>query len=233
MRFVIHEDIFEMFPDLLLGLLVARGIDNSGGETEIIQEIQKLQTKIRDEYILGTLSQEPRIQAWRNAYSAFGSKPKKYQSSVESLYRMALKGLELRHINKVVDIYNAISLKHMIPVGGDDLDKVEGDITLRLAAGDEEFVPLNSDVSERVKPGEVIYADSKDVLCRRWNWRECDKTKMGTGTKDVVLVVEGLPPVGRAEMRLVIEELSELVKKFCSGEVRVQILDKINCQLEI
>lgn len=233
MRFVIHENIFKMFPDLLLGLLVARGVDNTRGETDIRQEIQKIQTKIREEYSTETLSQEPRIQAWRKAYSAFGAKPKKYKSSVESLFRLTLKGLELRHINKVVDIYNAISLKHMIPVGGDDLDKVAGDITLRLATGDEEFVPLNSDVSERVKPGEVIYADSKDVLCRRWNWRECDKTKMGTGTKAVVLVVEGLPPVGSTEMRLVIKELSDTVQRYCGGEARTHILDRKNHQIDL
>lgn len=231
MRIIIHEDIFEKFPDLLLGLSVARGIDNSGSEAEIIQEIQKLQAKIQDEYDAETLSQQPRIKTWRKAYSAFGAKPKKYKSSVESLYRMVLKGPGLRLINKVVDIYNAVSLKYMIPVGGDDLDRVEGDISLRLASGEEEFVPLNSDVRERVNPGEVIYTDSVEVLCRRWNWRECDKTKMGTESRNVVLMVEGLPPVGSADIRQAIEELSDLVKRYCGGEVKTWILDRKDRQL--
>ena len=37
---------------------------------------------------------------------------------------MILSETELRHINKLVDIYNFISLKHMLPVGGEDTDKI-------------------------------------------------------------------------------------------------------------
>lgn len=228
---MIHEDIFTLFPDLILGLVVAKGIDNFSDEAEIVQDIRKLQIKIGQEHNSETLSQLPKIQSWRKAYSAFGAKPKKYKSSVEGLFRMALKGLELRHINTVVDIYNAVSMRHMVPVGGDDLDKVEGDITLRLATGDETFTALNSDISERIKPGEVVYTDRKEVLCRRWNWRECDKTKMVRGTKNVVLVAEGLSPVGSAEMRQIVKDLSDSVKRYCGGEVSMHILDSSKSQI--
>ena len=91
---------------------------------------------------------------------------------------MILSGIELKSINNIVDIYNYVSIKHMTPMGGDDLDKVDGNITLKFAEGTEEFKELNSDEIKNPKQGEVVYCDDKEVLCRRWNWRECDKSKM-------------------------------------------------------
>lgn len=47
------------------------------------------QERIRAHTTTETLSQLPKIATWKRAYSAFGAKPKKYRSSVESLCRMA------------------------------------------------------------------------------------------------------------------------------------------------
>jgi len=173
------------------------------------------------------------MHAWREAYRAFGAKPKKYTYSVENLYSMILEGVELRHINTVVDIYNYISLKHMIPVGGDDVDKIDGDIVLRLAKGDELFTRLNSDEVDHPKEGEVIYADDKEILCRRWNWRECDKSKMTEQTKNITLVVEGLAPVTQDQVKAIVDELSQLVTKFCGGDAVSHILNTYNKEIKI
>lgn len=233
MKLKIDTKIFEKFPELKIGIVTARGIDNLGLSDEIMQLIREKEKEIRANYGTETLSQNPKINSWREAYSSFGAKPKKYKSSVESLYRMVLKGLDLRHINKIVDLYNYISLKRMIPAGGDDLVKVDGDIILKFAVGNEPFTALNSTEEETAKEGEVIYADSKEVLCRRWNWRECDKTKMTEETKDVILVIEALPPVTREELEEIEEDLSRLITEYCGGEIRTAILDEAKREIQI
>lgn len=233
MKFKIDTRIFEKFPGLKIGVVTARNIDNHGFSDEIMQLIREKEREIRENYDTETLSQHPKIHSWRGAYSSFGAKPKKYKSSVESLYRMILKELDLRHINKIVDLYNYISIKYMIPAGGDDMAKVDGDITLKFAVGDEPFTALNSKEKETAKEGEVVYTDSKEVLCRRWNWRECDKTKMTGETKDVILVVEALPPVTKEELDEVEEDLSRLITKYCGGEIRTAMLDDGKREIEV
>jgi lysyl-tRNA synthetase class 2 len=233
MKLKIDTRIFEKFPGLKIGAVIVRNIDNHGFSDEIMQLIREKEKEIRENYDTETLSQHPKIHSWRGAYSSFGAKPKKYKSSVESLYRMALKGLDVRHINKIVDLFNYISIKHMIPAGGDDMAKVDGDVTLKFAVGDEPFIALNSQERETAKEGEVVYADSKEVLCRRWNWRECDKTKMTEDTKDVILVVESLPPVTREELEEVVEDLSRLITEHCVGEIKTDILDETKRETDI
>ena len=233
MKFKINSKILEKFPDLNIGIVSAKGIDNQGKNEEIIDQISEKMKEIRANFNTGTLSQNPKIGAWRKAYSLFGAKPKKYKCSVENLYRMILDGIELRHINKVVDIYNYISIKHMIPVGGDDIDKIDGNITLKFAQGDEPFTELNSEETKNPKEGEVVYVDDKEVLCRRWNWRECDKSKMTEETKNVALVVEGLPPTTKEDIQKIIEELRDLTQKFCGGEIKTFILNSSISEVEI
>lgn len=233
MKLRIDNEILKRFPELNIGVVVAKGIDNEGTDEEIMNLIGDRESEIREEFDVGTLSQNPRIASWRNAYSSFGAKPKKYRSSVENLHRMILNGIQLRHINKVVDAYNYISIKHTVPVGGDDIDRVDGDITLRLAKGDESFTELNTEETKSPREGEVIYSDDKEVLCRRWNWRECDKSKMTEDTKNIALVVEGMPPITEDELGNITTELGELVQKSCGGSVTHYILNIKNPEAEI
>lgn len=233
MKFRVDSKVFKRFPGLNLGIVFAKQINNQGECAEIMHLIREKEKEIRENYDTETLSQHPKIESWRRAYSSFGARPKKYKSSVESLYRMILRGVDLRHINKVVDIYNYISIKHMIPAGGDDSENVEGDIVLKFARGDEPFTALNSTEKEAAKEGEVVYVDDKEVLCRRWNWRECDKTKMTEKTRKVVMVVEGLPPVKREEVQEITQDLSGLVRKYCSADARTVILNEARSEVEI
>ena len=121
----------------------------------------------------------------------------------------------------------------MVPVGGDDTDKIDGDIVLHFANGDETFIRLNSDEVDHPKEGEVVYADDKEVLCRRWNWRECDKSKMTEQTKNVTLVVEGLSPVSKEDVQAIVEELGQWVEKFCGGEISTHILNTENKEVRV
>ncbi|MBI2138094.1 hypothetical protein HYU13_00760 [Candidatus Woesearchaeota archaeon] len=227
MNLTIDRKIFEKFPGLIVGVVACRNLDNVGVQEEIQNGLRAQEQRILGNFSAETLSQHLKIDAWRKAYAAFGGKPKENRSSVESLYRLALKGIHLRHINKLVDIYNFISLKHMVPAGGEDVDKIKGDAVLTFAGPDEaEVLLLGDKVPRKPHAGEVIYKDNISAICRRWNWREADRTKFTEETKNCFLVLEGLPPVLRKEIEAAVSELKELVQKFCGGEVSCKILDK-------
>lgn len=226
MKFKIDHKIFEKFPGLTIGVVICKNLNNSETQEEVQKEIREQENNIRAKYNTETLSQTPKIDVWRKTYSAFGAKPKENKSSVENLYRLVLQRVNLRHINKLVDIYNFISLKHMVPVGGEDVDKIKGDVVLTFAEPNEPAVLLLGDKEPRPPhAGEVIYKDNISAICRRWNWREADRTKFTEETKNCFLVIEGLLPVTKQEIEDATKELKELVQKFCGGNITYQILD--------
>ena len=226
MKFKANPKIFEKFQGLTVGAAIAKGLDNRSDAQEIQAQLREEEKRIRATYVSETLSQEPKIDCWRKAYSAFGGKPKENRSSVENLYKSVLRGNEQRHINKLVDAYNLVSLRHMLPVGGEDLDKMQGDLALTFAGEDEAPVLLLGERDARPPhPGEVIYKDGVSTVCRRWNWREADRTKLTEETRNAILVIEGLPPVTKEEVEDATKELIALVQKSCGGKLVPAILD--------
>ncbi|MBI2148067.1 hypothetical protein HYU23_00145 [Candidatus Woesearchaeota archaeon] len=233
MKFVINKKIFEKFEGLNLGVIIAKNISNKGINEEILNKIKEKEEFIRKNYKTETLSEHPKINCWRKVYSIFGGEPKKNKSSIESLYRRILSGEKIRHINILVDIYNLLSIKYMLPIGGEDIDKMQGDIELTFANSNEApTILLGEKEPRQPHEGEVIYKDKISAICRRWNWREAERTKLTEETKNCILVIEGLHPTTKEGIEIVTKELKELTEILCGEKISYCILDKNKTDIE-
>lgn len=225
MHLSVDPEIFEKYPDLLLGVLVLTEVENSGQHDDLERQLRAAQVKVRQNLAGVTLSEHPNVASWREAYRAFGVKAKQYPSSTENLLKRVLKGEELRSINPLVDLYNVVSLRHLVPVGGEDLDALEGDLRLRIAGGNEPAVLLLGDSEAKPpKPGEVMYADDAGAVCRRFNWKEAERSKLTDQTKRAVLIIEALPPVTEEKLQDALNDLGRLAKQFCGATVAQQVV---------
>ena len=233
MKDIVSPEVLAKFPQYVRGVVIARGVDNHGEKPRLIEMLSEVVAKATQDESLQEIKSHPQIASWRQAYTDFGTNPNKFYCSIESLGRRARRGDQLPYINTLVALFNYFSLKHMVPSGGDDLDSVDGDLRLTLAKGDEPFTSLNSDAIEYPPPGEVIYVDNSKVMCRRWNWRQGDQTKLTPDTTDVAINVDCLPPVSKEKARAITGELADLVKEFCGGEVKYSLLDASQNEAEI
>ncbi|KUN67836.1 cytoplasmic protein [Streptomyces canus] len=163
--------------------------------------------------------EDPHMAAWREGYTAFGSKPSRTRNSAEALAKRALSDAGLPRINVLVDLYNAISVAHLVPVGGEDLDRIRGGMRLVRATGDEDFVTVagGEETIEHPDAGEVIWRDEEGVTCRRWNWRQGPRTRLTEETVSAVFLLEGMAPMPLADMEKAAAELAELLEKFSPG----------------
>ena len=83
--------------------------------------------------------------AVRTMYKRFGIDPTKTRSSSEALLRRVKRGDELPRINSLVDIINWCSVETQLPYGLYDLDKIDGDVVLRLGRPGEEYAGIRKD----------------------------------------------------------------------------------------
>jgi DNA/RNA-binding domain of Phe-tRNA-synthetase-like protein len=233
MKDIVSGEVLSKFPNYIRGVVIARGVNNRGENQKLVELLSEVVAKATQDQSLQEIKSHPRIASWRQAYSDFGTNPNKFYCSIESLGRRARRGDQLPYINTLVALFNYFSLKHMVPSGGDDLDSVDGDLRLTLAKGDEPFTPLNSETIEYPPAGEVIYVDNSKVMCRRWNWRQGDQTKLTPETANVAINVDCLPPVSKGEAETITGELAELVREFCGGEVKYMLLDTSQNEAEI
>jgi DNA/RNA-binding domain of Phe-tRNA-synthetase-like protein len=227
-KLVVRTEIFASFPQVLVGVVAFDSARNDRPDPELVAALERESAEAAARLGTSPVAEHPRVAPWREAYRRFGAKPKEHPSSIENLLRRIAKGQPPRPINPLVDLYNVVSLRHGVPVGGEDLDAVSGDVDLRFAGESEPAVRLLGEPPESARPpkaGEVIYADDLGALCRRWNWKEADRTKLTEKTTRGFLVVEALPPVGRAELEAALGDLAGLVERYCGGTVRMGVLD--------
>lgn len=164
----------------------------------------------------------PHALAWAEAFKAFGAKPQRTRPSLTALLRRT-DGLP--RIDRLTDAYNAVSVRHAVPVGGEDLDAYEGPIRLTRAVGDEPFETVSGGgpVVEHPEPGEVVWRDDAGVTCRRWNWRQCTRTRLTTSTTRAVFVLDALAPMDDAALHEAGDALTDALRE-TGAEVRSRVL---------
>ncbi|MCT4706296.1 B3/4 domain-containing protein [Enterobacteriaceae bacterium H11S18] len=135
------------------------------------------------------------LDAWHEVFKAFGAKPKRTPNSADALRKRVLKDGSLPAIDPVVDLYNAISIRYALPVGGENAEAYIGNPRLTLAEGNEAFDIMKEGEPTLESPdvGEVIWRDDKGVTCRRWNWRQGIRTRLDSQAQHMWFILESLP----------------------------------------
>jgi len=217
MRFVIQKELFDVLPDLTIGVVVATGLDNTRASGEIERRLGQAIEEMRLHFGADKVQDHPRIKPWRNAFSKLGISGSKFPSSIESMARRILKGEPFPLINPLVGLYNSVSLRHLVPMGGHDLSTLVGNIHLRFAEGWEPFTPMGGDGTLVVPKGELVYRDDQEVLTRNWVWRQCEKDKITEKTETIFIPIDVLGEVGAERAVEIIRELSKLIPESLGG----------------
>lgn len=229
----IADDVFKKYPGYIRGVVMCENVKNGPSPDELILMLRNAEAALRKSVNPNSITEHPQIFAWREAYRLFGAKPSEFRSSIEAMARRVLRDNELPTINALVDIGNLISLEHLVPVGGHALDHVTNDLELKPAIGDENFVAFGSNELEHPEPGEIIFTEGKTVLTRRWTWRQANHTLTIPETTAIEFNVDGLAPVSKEKVEQICQEVSVLVKRFCGGENRYELLSITNSQIRL
>ena len=212
MKFSIHEEIYKKYAGVKVGVVYAEGILVERTNPKVESFVQNIENEILSDHDIISLDNVSDIITWREIYQSFGSSLKKF-SSIEALIRGILENERLYRINSVVDLYNGMSAKYLLPMAAYDADKIIGDIDLRYSKKGEQFTPLGLRQVEKTKAGEVIYADAQKVICRRWNNKDCDQTKITSETTNVVFFMDGAPNVAEDTVQEALVELSSHIQE--------------------
>lgn len=231
-KFVVDPAFFALFPQASIGILSLRGvkedIELSPTQKEEIKEILNLANKEAKKYLVSeTISQNPVVALWRDAYKKFPTK-KGARCSIENLLKRVLHGNEVGSITPSVDLTNAISLSYGLPIGAEDLDKFVGDLHLGLLKGGEDFLAIGEeDNKDKPLPGELAYYDEKGVVCRCFNWRDGQRTAISDNTSSEFIAIECLDSTRLSELKEALDSLEAFMKRYLKAEtITKEIVDK-------
>jgi DNA/RNA-binding domain of Phe-tRNA-synthetase-like protein len=191
----VDAGVFALRPDYRALLVAVDGLVPGPGDQTSETLLREAEAAAREALRDHPVDQLPHVAAWREAYRAFGAKPQRTRNSLEALLRRAENGLP--RVNRLTDIYNAVSVLHQIPLGGEDLTRYDGAPRLVRATGTEPFDTAADGIAviEHPDAGEVVWCDDAGVTCRRWNWRQARRTQLREDTTAALFILDALDPV--------------------------------------
>ncbi|MFE3179278.1 B3/4 domain-containing protein [Streptomyces violascens] len=217
LELTVSDDVGAIAPGFTHVAVEASGLVNAPSDEASSALLDDAARRLAERLAGRAPHEDPHMAAWRAAYTAFGSKPNRTRNSAEALGKRALADGGLPRINRLVDVYNAISVAHLVPVGGEDTDHIKGAMRLVRATGEEPFhtVAGGEAAVEHPDAGEVVWRDDEGVTCRRWNWRQGVRTRLTEESVNALFLLEGMAP--HCDLVTVGAELAELLEKFSPG----------------
>lgn len=201
-------EVFALRPDYRVLLLAVDGIEPGPSDERSEALLIAAETSAAQALNEQPVTDIPHVAAWREAYRSFGAKPQRTRNSLEALMRRAAAGLP--RVNRLTDVYNAISVLHQIPLGGEDLAHYQGAPRLMRATGEEPFDTTANGgvVIEYPEPGEVVWCDDVAVTCRRWNWRQGRRTALTDDTTSALFILDALDPMSDEALQAAADALA-------------------------
>ncbi len=221
-KFIIDENVLEIIPELNIGVLVFKNVNESKKlNEEEANKIKKLLDSANEEakkYVPNEpISENEVVKIWREVYKKFPTK-KGARCSVENLLKRVLHDNPVGTILPSIDITNSISLKYAFPIGAEDASKFDGDLHLSIMKGDEYYLAHGEDKEEPPLEGEIAYADNGGVVCRCLNWRDALRTEITDDTNYEFVAMECVD--GRLDdLEKAMDELKDLMATYLDAEI--------------
>lgn len=237
-KFIAEDSFWELFPEAAIGVIVVRGMKPTSEVSEedaaAIARLLRDANQAADQHLTSnTISENEPVRVWREAYQKFKTK-KGARCSVENLLKRVLKGNPVGSITPSVDIYNAISLKYALPVGGEDIDTFAGDLRLGITEGGDAFRPLGEDEDDPTLPGELCYRDDEGAVCRCWNWRDGVRTALTDDSANAFLIIECVDPARVDDLNAALDEFAQLMERYLGATVEAHaVVDRTHPEVII
>ncbi|MEM9706070.1 MAG: phenylalanine--tRNA ligase beta subunit-related protein [Pseudomonadota bacterium] len=220
MFFQYDPELGNTFPQLLTGLVVVRDLPP---DIDVQASTSRLLGDALCRLARGPEGEMPAIQAWRAAFSTMGLKPTQYRCASEALLRRLRKDGVLPTLHPVVDVCNAASAAHAVPVAAFDIEKVVGQLTVRPATGDEDYRTFGG-TAETPNAGEIIFADDGgSAHARRWTNRQSAASAVSSRTRKALIVIEALHDDAEVDVSAARDALANVFKEL-GTEVRTGTL---------
>lgn len=212
-NFCIDSKVFEVLPDYCIGLVVADGIDNRAPVAQIGSLLDENTQAFQQKAQGANIRELENVAAFRTAFQSLGMNPNKFSCSIEALLKRVQKGGQLPHINPIVDLGNALSVHYCLPMGAHDIEKLEGNLSVRFSVNGDHFQPLGQTDIEQMPEGELVYASASTVKTRRWVWRQSEDGKITENTRCVVFPIDGFQTVNEAQVLAARDDLAARLKE--------------------
>lgn len=221
MNIKIDVQLKTRFSDLTVLTCEIKDVKVEGQNAELEKLKDEITEKVRIKYDLDSVKNFPTFRAYRDFFWRVGIDPTKNRPAAEALIRRILGGRTMPQINTLVDAYNLASIKTGIALAAFDADRLKGDLIMRFSEKREKFLGIGMEKPMILKGGEIVVSDGEKLVAI-YPYRDADSTKITEKTRNVLLLVCGVPGIGDETLQDASQVALEYITRFCGGEGQTQ-----------
>jgi DNA/RNA-binding domain of Phe-tRNA-synthetase-like protein len=222
------QELFAMFPEASVHGIVFDRLAEFDPAIVAPWKQKAIESVSSSGYTIESILDAPVVKEWRNAFQRFGVRPSKYRSAIEQLYRRALRQEIIETSLPLVNLYCYVSLIEMVPMGAYDLEKVEGDIAVRLSKENEPFLGIGDTEPMMSTPGAVVYSDDGGIICWAWNHRDAARVSLSAETDRAIFFADCAGHESESRARSAMALLADALSVTGAGEVNRFVLNRDN-----
>ena len=220
MNLKIDAQLKTRFSDLTVLTCNVKDVKVEKQNVELEKFKDEITENVREKYELDSVKNLPTFRAYRDFFWRVGIDPTKNRPAAEALIRRILGGRTIPRINTLVDAYNLASVKTEIALAAFDANKLKGDLLMRFAEKGEKFLGIGMEKLMLLQGGEIVVSDSEKLVAI-YPYRDADSTKITEKTKNVILLVCGVPTIGEETLQNAAQVALEYITRFCGGEGKI------------
>jgi len=219
MSLTINPEVKAQFPDLEVLISIIENVTVKPVDPRLEAFKEDAVQRVRSIYDIESLKDKPTLRAYRDFFWAIKVDPTKNRPAAEALIRRVVGGKPLPRINTLVDAYNLASIETEIAIAAFDADKLRGNLTMRYAEKDEEFLGIGMKEPLSLQGGEIIISDEEKMVAI-YPYRDAEETKVTEATRNVLLLFCGVPGISRDHLYEATKVASEFIARFCNGKIK-------------
>ena len=224
-RFFVEKSVLDIGVKIVFPII--EGIDNQGRNPQWIKKRELIVKELLEKYKGIDYHSDPVLEGFHVLHDHSRVKRRKNIPASENLIRLLLKNEDVFFINQAVDIYNIISMGSKLALGAHDIDRVEGNVTLRFTDGSERFVPIGQEEPVPINPHEYCYCDDANEILCRLEIRQVKKTKVDEKSRNIFYIVQGNEATEEDYLIEIAQRIIDETVKYCGGNGKIIIPDVI------
>ena len=146
MKLKITNELKKIVPSFKVSCYTFTTLEKNDKENlsnDLTKAFNNIAKEYQEKYILSEVTKIPKLKSTRDGYKMLGKDPSHTRPACEALVRRIIRDGSIYRLGNLIDFGNYLSIKLMKSVCMVDLDKIQGDVTIRIGSDSDYYEGIN------------------------------------------------------------------------------------------
>ena len=217
MKFTVERDVLDLGLKVV-GITITN-IDNKIKTTNFLKFKDKAYKALKQKYKNFDIETDLILKGYHELHKKINIKRRKNTPISENILKKFLKEEKLSDTNKLTTLYNIVMLDSRLSIGMHDMNKISGNVDLKIVGGTEKYVSSTGEI-KTLNQSQYVYIDKKNIIYKL-EVSQNPKTIVDENTNNIFITIQGNEATSAEYLMEVASEIIDLITTYCNGDAQI------------